>query len=101
MLGLGNGTVVIQGKTYNLHPYSPYYLSELNTKGAQLVKDQLDGKITEFEYFDKLLRIVIADEPKWDVTAKDFDGREAENAVLAFVPPSKQMYLLLSGFQSV
>jgi len=101
MLGLASETVVVQGKTYNLKPYSAFNLERLNNAGAMISKELTEGKITEFEYYDKLLQLVIEDRGEWDVTAKDFNAREAENAVLSFVPPSKQAYLLLTGFQPV
>ena len=99
MLGLASGVTTIQGKTYQLRPYSAVNLERLNTKGAEFVDLLMKGEIDEFEYYNRILPIVIADEPAWDVYAEDFDGREAENAILSFVPPSKQAYLLLNGFQ--
>jgi len=100
MIPLAGSTFVIQGQGYELVPCSQYYFDRLNNQGAIAAESLENGKIDTFEYWDILLKLITNDEPKWDVRAKDFDGREAENGILAFLPPSMQAKVLLIGFQS-
>jgi hypothetical protein len=92
--------VSVHGKPYKLKPYSAKYRGILNDKGTDLQAQLAVGAITEFEYYDRLLRLIVVDEnPTWDTTADDFDGREAEDAFMSFFPPSMRLYMMLTGLQ--
>ena len=99
MLSISPSTVMIHGKEYKLKPYSPVNWKALQDIAPQLIEQMESGKITQFDYWDRLLRVVLVGPYEWDVHAPDFDGREAENGILAFVPPSMQFNVLLTGFQ--
>ena len=92
--------VFVHGKAYKLKPYSAKNREILNDKGTDLQAQKAVGEIDEFEYYDKLLRLIVADEnPTWDTRADDFDGREAEDAFMSFFPPSMRLYMMLVGLQ--
>lgn len=99
MIPLASSHVTLQGVSYELLPCSKFYWDRLEKQGAAAAEKLENAKIHQFEYFDILLKLVIADEPHWDTTSKEFDGREAENAILSFMPPSMQARVLLTGFQ--
>ena len=100
MIPLADSHVLVQGNSYALQPCSTFYWDRLAKEGAVAAERLEKGKIDQFEYWNILLKLIVKDEPGWDVTHKDFDGREAENAILSFVPPSMQARVLLTGWQS-
>lgn len=99
MIPIASSTVFIQGVSYEMYPCSQFYWDRLEADGSKAAKKLEDREITQFAYWDILLKLIIKDEPKWDVNSKEFDGREAENVILAFMPPSMQARVLLLGFQ--
>lgn len=101
MIPLAQKTVELQGKTYELKPFSAINESRMIEQGSILSAELDAGKITKFQYYDKFLPLIIKGPHEWDVTSPEFDGREAENAILSFVPPSMQAYVLLTGFRLV
>lgn len=99
-------TVIVHGKTYEYKPYSAVNIARLKDEGTALSEKLNDREITEFEYYDQLLRLVLKrpDTPagyEWDVQADDFNAREAEQVIVGFLPPSKQAFVMLSGWESV
>ncbi|KKL11571.1 hypothetical protein LCGC14_2544490 [marine sediment metagenome] len=90
--------IFIQGKQYTLRKYSAKNRRILDEKGPELEKRLTAGEITEFEYHDQLLRLIVVEtEVEWDVESDEFCGREAEDAFLSFFPPSMRVYMLLTG----
>lgn len=91
--------VSIHGKPYKLKPYSAKNRATVNNDGVELQSQLAVGEITEFEYYNELLKLICEGPYEWDTMADDFDGREAEDAFLSFFPPSMRVYMLLIGLQ--
>lgn len=90
--------VTIQGKEYKLRNYSAKNRAILDVEGPALEKRLTAGEITDFEYYDKLLRLIVVEtEVEWDTMSDDFDLREAEDVFMSFFPPSMRLYMLLTG----
>ena len=90
--------VTIQGKQYKLRNYSAKNRRILDEKGPELEKRLTAGEITEFEYHDELLKLIVVEtEVKWNIESDEFCLREAEDAFLSFFPPSMRLYMLLTG----
>jgi hypothetical protein len=92
-------SVTLQGKTYQLKPYSRLNERILAERAPELEALLTKGEISKWEYYDRLLRLVIEGPYEFDTQSDTFDAREAEAVVLSFVPPSMQAYVLLQGFQ--
>lgn len=92
--------VTIHGRTYKLKPFSRGNETTLREQGGLASSDLEAGKIDRFQYYDVVLRLVLEGPYYFDVNADTFDVREAEAAILSFLPPSMQAYTILNGFQS-
>ena len=99
MIPLAAPTAMLQGKVYDLRPFSVTNYEILETTGVGF-KDALEnGEMIRFQYWDAMLKLCLVEPFEWDVDSDEFDGREAENAIIAFLPPSMQISVLLLGFQ--
>ena len=90
--------VNLQGKTYKLRPYSAKNAERLKVEGGKLAEQLAEQQIDTWTYYEQLLPLVIEGPYEFDTRADDFDGNDAEAAVLSFVPPSLRAYVLLAGF---
>lgn len=91
-------TFQIQGKTFTIKPYSRGNSNRYANKVQQMEKANLHN-VDYFEYAKQVL-LLIADGPhdEIDATADDFDARTVEEMAELFMPMSKRLSLLLSGF---
>ena len=90
--------ITIQGKQYTLRKYSAKNRRILDEQGPELEKRLTAGEITQFEYHDELLKLIVTEtEVEWDALSDEFCLREAEDAFLSFFPPSMRLYMLLNG----
>lgn len=91
--------VTIQGRSYKLKPFSAPNEKVFNEQGNEASKALEAGEIQRWEYYDRVLRLILDGPFHFDCKSPDFDAREAEAAIWSFVPPSLRAYVLLAGFQ--
>lgn len=99
MIGTNEETAIILGHKFKYKPYSPKVVKAVKEAEEKYTEQLKSGEIDKFDYY-LLMWKEVADGPH-ELLSKDdeqFNGREFEEKILGFLPPSERLLRLLTGF---